>query len=233
MKKQKGISLLGVVIVLLVVVAACFGGWKLYNNLTDKNSDSTNGSTKQGSKSPAITWTDYQNAKYGVAFTYPKNWGDMVQIYEKAADVGKEYSVTFIQTGANSGDKTISFAISMGSNDLKASFCKTPGNCVTSVGTTKSSIQEQLKTGSGIAQKDDSSYVTILNDPQQKISGVSMYQIVNLSKINVSAAVLYYQKINSGVNCPADKIATSSTQGCFNQSDYETLNKIAKSIHSI
>jgi len=230
MKKQKGISLIGIVIALLIIAIAGFGGWRLYNNLT---ADNVNDSNNQNPKSSVITWTNYQDAKHGIGFTYPKNWGDSVQIDEKAAEVGKQYSVTFIQKGDNNSNKAIAFAISMDSNDLKATFCKSASNCVTSGGITKASVEQGLKDGSGIVQKDSTSYTTLVNVPEQKISGMTIYQIVELTKINVSAVVLSYQKVGSGVNCPSDKLASSSMSSCMNKSDYEILNKIAKSIHSI
>lgn len=214
-KAQRGFENAKVLIIVAAVLLLAIGGWYAYDRSAQPTPKSDTGSS----------WFKYKDDKYGFSFDYPSAWGTP-QVSATNLDTGQEYIINFHKKTVSS-NTNFSVAISMDSDDATAKFCDPDGKCSTSGGISKSTIESRLKTPVNFAAHDSDSYSTITTMPQEKISGISVYQKVNLSKIKVSAVVLNYQISNSSPNCIANKF--SSVQGCVSSSLYDTLSTTLKS----
>ncbi len=199
--------LLKILLILVLVAAIGFGGWYGYNQWHNKSSSS----------SLPANWSEYKNDKYGFKFSYPKNWGTP-QLLQSPDQNGAQYQISF-----SAPNKSIRYS-------TVVSFDSTPA------GLKKNNIEEVLSSQdkSQYVKYDVSSYAILFKDPTSKIPPqLIIYQIVSLQKINVSAVVIEAMVDQPDSQCPTNKLADSSVKNCITDSIYETVNKFAKSIHSL
>lgn len=77
MIKQKGFSAIEVIIIVVVIGLIGFGGWWVYQaNNKPQTSDSTTNNQGQSNEESA-NLTQYSNTDLGIAFAYPKEWGNV------------------------------------------------------------------------------------------------------------------------------------------------------------
>ena len=159
-------------------------------------------------------WTSYKNDQYGITLSYPKTWGQPE--INSGQGQSKSYSVTFPKY-TKRGSSNVTTLFYMDPNDLVAN---------------KSSIQSQIRSGvpSAVAS-DSSSYATVFSSQSQHISGLSLYQIINLPKIGITGVMAHLQVVNTKVSCPSNQFSQADT--CITRSDYDNLNKITKSIKNL
>ncbi|HZM63816.1 MAG TPA: hypothetical protein VFB59_01640 [Candidatus Saccharimonadales bacterium] len=100
--QQKGFSAIEAVIILVVLGVLGLGGWWVYqaNTKTSQTTQSTQATeSEKQSNGQDTEQTAYSNADLGIAFEYPKEWGDVV--VEPGAPSGvllgfsKNHSVVF------------------------------------------------------------------------------------------------------------------------------------------
>ena len=202
---------------ILLIIVVVFAVW---HGQRDNNS-STATSIPAG-------WSQYKADKFGFEFNYPNGWGSPQVATTKGA-AGNHYQVTF---GADPkfkpANKDLKTVVSMDSSDYRLTGCSA-ADCQTAL--TSKTIQTNLKTNSkSLIRHDDSSYAFLAN-----IGGTSTLtdaQIVNLSKVKVSAVLGIYSLAGTG-SCPAGKFAPSAQPGCIGPGDYDTLNQVLKSFKAI
>lgn len=72
-RNQRGFMAIEGLIILVVVAAIGFGGWKVYDNHKKDKNSSINTSTVQATK-----LVEYQNTEWGFKFQYPEYWGSVI-----------------------------------------------------------------------------------------------------------------------------------------------------------
>lgn len=161
-------------------------------------------------KSHQVVWKTYQAQAEGFKFSYPQTWGNPVL----ASLPASSYRITFPHN-SSSKNSVISFYMAPSGSGINKNY-----------------VEQLLKKSKvSAASTDSTSYTSLIYLPSEKISGLTMYQIVDIPKINVSAMTVTYQLTNSGPNCPAHKL--SSQSGCINKTEYSDINKLAKSFQKI
>jgi hypothetical protein len=197
-----------VLVIVLVAIAAFIGGW--YGG-TRHNKASTGNKT-------ASSLAIYKNQDNGFQLQYPTDWGSP-NFTSDAAGGTKHYALSFNK--ASFGNLNYNITISMGQGTSQG---------VTSSNDVKTVLKNKR---SSVTISDNSSYATVAAVPQLKVSSLSETQIVNLSKISVTAATLTYQITGGLETCSQNKFAASSTGGCIAKTDYDTVNQVLKSLRSL
>jgi hypothetical protein len=213
------------VIVLIIVIAAT-AGWYFFGS-----------EVKTG-------WTEYRSEKYGLKFTYPSRWGNVIVTESKTSDVfpefkqtGKSYEISFSQFQKT--DKRV--AITLQSDDFTTTFCAKPEQCITNKGFSKTEIQTRLTSNNPsflpLVGQDSNSYATVVssqapNNQKFYSNTLNFYQAIGLKKINVSAINIGYTT-SSTTSCANDKLTSDNSSGCITQTIYNDLKQIAKSFQSI
>lgn len=195
---------------LLVVIVLIAGGIFAYSK--HNHSQSNANSLPAG-------WLEYKATSYGFKFDHPKDWGtpklnnytqDKITGYNImfSPPQGKYTVLAILESSGSSGSS---------STDINRQF-----------------VQKNLSSGKEkFLKSDTSSYSTVLVDPKTNSPGqINLYQIVNLSKIHVTA-VNTELIISPKAGCPADKLNDDATKGCITNSIYDEASKFSKSISSI
>ncbi|HSW66519.1 MAG TPA: prepilin-type N-terminal cleavage/methylation domain-containing protein [Bacillota bacterium] len=84
-KRSKGFSAIELLVVLVVVLAAGFGGWYIWHKNQNKSTakqpsssnniaQNSNNQQNQQQSDPYEGWKNYSNATYGINFKYPADW---------------------------------------------------------------------------------------------------------------------------------------------------------------
>lgn len=208
---QKTFHLANNILALLLVVvaiAAFAGGWYVGNHHHQRTAtdQSVSGFIK------------YTNPQYGFQLLYPADW--LRPTLTTADQSGtKNYNIQFYKSDP-AGKLQYYIILNMANDNGKS--------------TSSTTVKQTLKSNkSALTVSDTTSFAQVASLPQQKNSILAAIQIVDLKKINVTAASITYQ-INGGtVNCPQNKFATNSGGGCIERSDYDTVNTVLKSIKSL
>lgn len=213
MKKQKGISLIGVVIALAVIIVAGFLGWKIYNNFVG-NPGTGNSSSNDKVANGLVS---YKNDKYGIKFNYPKEWGK-AQISDYP-QTGKHFEISFTPNS-----KLYSITAAIDSSKEPKAF-------------TSTDISKALSGDKSTFLKyDSSSYSTLSSernagiDKNINLYELNIYQIVNLPKINANAVMIAFS-MTSKNSCPGPALSNTASD-CVSQTVYDFVNKFAKSIQA-
>jgi hypothetical protein len=173
-----------------------------------------NKTNTQKKSSSNAEWVNYKATKYGFQFSYPKSWG-LPNVNETEASTGNHYDVRFY---VKRGVPSLHF-ISMDSGSL---------------GLTKNKVQKAITSNSAnIVKRDSTSYSTVDVYPTFGTqSQLSIRQIINLPKVNVSA-VTYTYLINGKLsNCPVGRFSPAD-KNCITENAYNTGLKVIKSIKAI
>lgn len=212
-KNQQGAGLLQTIIVIAIIAVVAFTGWLVYHNHHKKTTPVNNMAASQNSTKNQ--WNTYKNTKYGFQFSYPDSWGKPV-LSTPQTQSGLSYSISF-PSHTKRDNVPVVTSIYMDSNNASA---------------TKSAIQSQLKqTSFKPTVSGSTSYAVVANAPGQAVSGLSLYQIVSITKLGISGVTVNYQVTDSGHSCPQSQF--SSDSNCVIQTDYDTLSKIAKSLQNL
>jgi hypothetical protein len=195
-----------IVVVVLIAGASFFIGWYAgQHKKTNSPASDTSG------------WSTYKNQENGFQLQYPTDW-QFPNFTKTEANGATHYALGFLKASSGTLQYTITLTMDKsGQHAVTSSIVKT--------------ILKEKK--SSLAASDSTSYATIASIPQQKVSSLSETQIVNLEKTGVTAATLTYAIIGGKSNCPQNKIDTSNTGTCIEQSDYDTVNKVLKSIKAL
>jgi hypothetical protein len=209
-----------IVSLVLLVIVVVFAVWDgRHNNSASKSSSSS-----------AAGWSEYKATKYGFKFSYPASWGT------PAVSLTKGKTGSFYQVGFTGGvvQKTAkpSVLINMYSKDYVNTICSQT-DCALQKSLDAQAVMDSLKNYLKLFIKhDDSSYATLNYSPSLHSSTLSDTQIVSVPKINVTAAAGLYA-VTGAASCPIGKFAQATQQGCINNSDYNMLNKVMKSIQGV
>ncbi len=204
----------------LLVLVIIFSVWYGHHKTAPSNASST----------PA-GWTHYASNKYGFQFDYPGSWGKPQVTQDKGVS-GSHYSVVF--SNPKSTDKrSLSVTLAMDTDDYQRKVCP-GGQCsVISTAITSKTVTRDLKANPSAFLGHDSSSYGFIAIPNQNGTTLQEEQIVSMPAIKVSAAVAVYV-ISNASGCPQNKFATASQQPlCTNRGDYDTVNKVLKSIEAI
>jgi len=215
--KMPKLGIIAAVVLLILVII--FVAW--YGN-RDTNSGDTSSALPAG-------WSVFRSEKYSLQFNYPSSWGKP-QITAQKGKSGSHYQINFLSDAKKPSSKSLTVSIGMDSGDYISPICKT--NCTSANTLTGQTIQKNLNSGvKSYTKSDNSSYAFISTIPSAKTSSLTQAQIVNLPSLKVSAALGLYTL--SGVSgCPSGQLAPSSKPSCINQSDYDALNNVLKSIEA-
>jgi hypothetical protein len=172
-------------------------------------------------------WGTYTNEEFGIKFDYLKEWGSP-DIQKLPASTGSQYFVTFTKP---LNEKTIIKAV-FDSEDLKkkpSPDCKPAGSsCVTKAVTSKSVMD-------GLAAEDKDQYVSYSDKSYSlffsggSASSLSTYAVVDLEKINSSAALVDYSQFSRST-CPSDDFAPNGTPDCVTAQTYDNVLRFINSI---
>lgn len=176
-------------------------------------------------------WSEYKSQKYEFGFNYPSSWGEP-QVTERAVKSGKHYDILFKHKASTDDNSRSIVSISMDSEDVKEEICENSGKCFTGIGITKSYVEEQLVNKDNFTVSDSTSYARVVSFPEQKISGISAYQIVQLPQLKVTAVAANYHKANA-TGCPEKKFSIVNEKRCVTRQDYEILNRVLKSFKAL
>ncbi len=160
-------------------------------------------------------WPNYKATKYDFMFNYPTAWS----------------SPEISQTSQSTNQTQIIFS---GNAKTAYTVVATIQPDVANGTSAKSAIQKTL-TGDkkNLLKYDGGSYSTALIDPATKSIGqINLFQIVNLSKLKISGAVVEVL-LNPNSKCAGSSLPSSNANGCFSQADYTTVSQFAKSIRSL
>ena len=206
------------IIALVVIIAIVIGGGLEYNHNHNKNSSSNAGA--------AVKWDTYKDTTDKFQFTYPDPWGKPhVQVISYSP--GKEYSITFAAPAPDKSNESLD----MESTDVAKRVCITSGNCQTVPTLTGDSIKQQLsKATYKFVAKDADSFATLSNSVG--FNNLSIYRIVNLPDLNISAASGFYAKKASSTKCSLTSFGADA-MGCISQTVYTQLNTTLGSIKSL
>lgn len=222
------------ILVLFFILLGLLGGlYVYYTSHKDKTPSDTTSSLP-------VSWVEYKNVKYSLEFIYPNSWGSPM-ISESLFQTGKHYDITFAHSPATSNSSS-EVSIILDSEDAATKICDSGGEqCVVSSVLTSSVIEQKLKEDKSLfATYNNSSYATILGNIEQNsasklsASKLSVYQVVNLPKLKVSAAQGIYAIMPSSSTCLENKFSPqNSEQNCITNDLYDTMSKILKSFKSI
>ncbi len=202
------------IIALVVIVAIAIGGWYEYNH-THKNSGQN--------VNLAVKWDTYKDTADKFQFTYPDPWGKP-QVQVISLSPGKEYSITFAAPATAKHNESIA----MDSTDVAKKVCSTSGDCQTVPTLTSDSVKQQLnKPSYKFVAKDANSYATL--STSGGFNNLSIYRIVSLPDLNISAASGSYAKKASSTKCSQTSFG-SDAMGCISQAVYSQLNTTLGSI---
>lgn len=209
----------------LLVVVIVLASWHAASH---KPSSSSNSSATSG-------WSQYSSSKYGFKFSYPGSWGTP-QIVANKGTTGSQYQVVFVanpKSKDTNTNKNLTVSIEMDSADYAKKICPS-GQCHTiSNVTTSKTIQSDLKTNSkSFVKYDSNSYGFIVVNPPASVSTLTVEQIVNIPKSDVSAATASYS-LAASKGCAQGKFTPSTKSNCVTQSDYDTVNNALKSIQAL
>lgn len=160
-------------------------------------------------------WATYSSSQYGFKFDYPKSWGTP-KINETEFNTSKHYDVRFyVKPGV-----PLLHSISMDSGSL---------------GITKVKVQKAINSSSAdIVKKDSTSYTTVdVYHTFDTQSQLSIKQVVNLPKVDVSAVTYTYLINGKLTSCPVGKFSPADNKSCVTENDYDTGLKVIKSIKAI
>jgi hypothetical protein len=202
----------------LAVVLIAVGGWYIAGHRTKDASNATANSASSAEKG----WATYKNQKYGLQFTYPASWGEPSFIETSAVhgQTGKVYVVTFSTRSADNNQTTESMQLYSQSTD----------------GVSKDSIQKVLKQAAkdNLAAYDSSSYAFINKLQPENSSTLDAYQIIDITKSKMDAAVLSFTIAGNAKDCPEKgAFAKEPNQNCITKSDYNTVHTVLKSIKNL
>jgi hypothetical protein len=214
-----------IVLALVAILIVIAGGVWFGNN--HKSTTSPSGTSKT---TASADWATYKSDQYGIQFTYLKSWGEP-KITVTSPQIGKHYDVSFDKSSSAKNNVVVRMAID--SADAQSQFCDPDGRCQTENGITKATLESQMKTTAGLVQVTTTSFTVVDNAPKEKISHFATYQIVNLSKINATAAIANYSIVNGATNCPEAKLANNSVTGCVTVQNYNDVAKMLNSLNTI
>lgn len=183
--------------------------------------------TKTSGNKLMAGWANYNNSKYGLAFSYPSTWG-RPEVTEVPQPQGKFYNVGFSKIH-RINDNPDSIILRFDSSDLNT--CVSPG--CSSLAVTKDLVQKALKSKSkaGIYKSDNDSYSTIFSDPKSKASVLTIVRAVSLPKMKASAVTATYNISQPGDNCPQRQPAANGTKNCITDDIYNDVLQVVKSVH--
>ncbi|MBX4190944.1 hypothetical protein KW794_02545 [Candidatus Saccharibacteria bacterium] len=198
------------VIILAIIVLAALATWYF-----------TKPASKQvysGATTVSIPsdWLEYKATKYGFVFNYPKTWSSP-EVKESVLEGVKQEEITF------SGNSKTTYSV--------VTFM-TPDNA--KVTSNRANIQKTLAGDKkSFLKYDGGSYSTALMDSGTKsIAQINISQIVNLPKLKISAAVTEVL-LNPNSKCAGNKLAASSNDGCFSETDYTTVSQFVKTVRPL
>jgi len=180
-----------------------------------------------GSSSAPAGWTHYSSHKYGFQFDYPGSWGQP-QVVKTDGQNGSNYSVSFSDT-KSSNKRVLNISLSMDSEDYQRKVCPDKHCTVISTAVTSKTVQRDLKANPVAFLSHDSSSYGFTSSVPGNGTTLHQEQIVSMPAIKVSAATAAY-RISNATGCPQNKFAASSQPLCINRSDYDTVNKVLKSM---
>ena len=196
------------IIALVVIIAVVIGGVYEYHHSHAQSKTSNIKVVPAG-------WKTYQNSQYGFEFKYPPVWGTPtlhVTMLKGTTAVALSFSNVM-----KVGNTYASLLLSIDPNSPAANA---------------KAIQKQIdgaKNSSLITTT--TSYAIVANPPSLNLSSLQLYQIINMPKLKATGAIISFQIPKAPSDCPKDKL--SSEVGCVTNTDYITLNQIAKSIESL
>ena len=173
------------------------------------------GKDKQSVNSPRVDSTLYKATKYGFMFDYPKQWS-APRINESTIEGIKQIEVIF-----NGNSETAYSVVALMIPDASRA------------NTVKSRIQKTLSLNKkNFLKYDETSFSTALMDTSTKSIGqINISQIVNLPKLNISAATIEVL-LNPSDKC-AGKLSTDDAKDCFTQADYAAVSQFSHSIRPL
>lgn len=208
---KKPLLLIGLLVIVLLV-----GGIYYVNHSRPK--------TKSDVEALPVDWAQYKSTQFGFKFSYPKEWGTP-DVHVNEAGRGKAYSVGFFKPGSKSGENV---SISIQSDNV------TNPDCSSKCGLSSESIKKQLSSSTEFYYKDGSSYALITTAPSIRIqSALNIDQIVNLPKINASAADFSYYIPGNYKDCPSNKLSSNENKNCITETQYQTAYKVLRSLETL
>lgn len=216
---------------LIIVLALAFFAWHSHSK-----------SSKEQSTLPA-GWSQYSNQAYGFQFDYPSKWGaptvKTTTSSENKEQTGVIYSISFKDTPIKNYVN-----LSFQSTDYTQKFCHQDNKCDTIDGLTSSDIKNYLSSKNPPVKpvKSDSGSVAMVvykacsdqfcKGKYARNGTLSISQIVDFPKIKVNAVNLAYSMLDPSSSCQNDTLVTDSSN-CITETDFTTLNKVAKSLAAI
>lgn len=213
-KHQTGIAWLPTLLAVIAVIAIALAAWRVYDK--HHKTDSSTNNRAVGSQNAPAGWSGYQNTKYGFEFIYPNDWGAPT-LTSRSLKTGNGLNISF---------STSVFI------DLDTENAKEPPGCASNCNTvlTKSYIQNQLASSTKFLQKGSDYYAVMV-----KAGGTQTLttdSVVNLSKINISAAQLAYS-VTGADSCPADQLSANSSKTCITSTNLDTVLSVLRSFQTI
>lgn len=188
-------------------------------------------------------WAHYSNQTYGFQFDYPSKWGtptvNTTTSSENKDQTGVIYTVSFKDVPVKNYVN-----ISFQSTDYTQKFCHENNKCDTIDGLTSSDIKSYLSSKEPPikpvkSDPDSIAMVVYKACSDQFCKGkytrngtLSISQIVDFPKIKVNAVNLAYSLLDPSSDCQDGTLPTDSSN-CISQTDFTTLNKVAKSLAAI
>jgi len=217
-------------VILIVVVAILIGAVGWYVNHSKQKPSGTN--------QAAASWTEFSSPKYGFKFSYLKSWGTPSLHVESQEPLPGEssptsiYLVSFSDPGGSQKQSTLS--ISFSSDTSVQNSCPTtdkncPGTTFLSGALIKNILTHDKKR---FVKYTDTSFSTLASTPNRS-QVLSIVQIVNLSKLNVSAATLNYTLSDAAQSCPKSLLAQNTQTQCITQNDYNNFSQALGSLSSL
>jgi hypothetical protein len=230
-KRRVSKKLLVIILAAILVIAGL--SWYTWNH-NQQQKAAKEAADKAAALVPPPGWTKYQSQKYGFQFIYPKTWGPVNVIYIPQKH-GKQYTISFgfaseAASKNNVGDIS---QIKMDSTDFLIRSCdeKNKNQCSNESAYTKVDIEKALSGDKiGIVAYDNISY-TIYD--YSSYSQLEINQIVDLPKINVTAAKATLQRYSPITGCSMDKLQIKTKAGCIGQKDYSDMKKILYSLQPL
>lgn len=215
------------VIILFFLIALAIAGWYIYPK-----------AHKTTSNTPIVSWAEYKATKYGFKFDYLKAWGtpslhvESQQPLPGASSLTSIYAIAFPDSAAGQRQSALSITFSpdtSASNSCAPSDSNCPGTTFLSASLIKNILAHNKKS---FVKYTDTSFATLASSSNHSLA-LNIAQIVNMPKLNVSAASLNYTLSQAAQSCPKSQLAQNTQTQCITQTDYSDFSQALGSLSSL